>query len=65
MSVTEVKLKRLDDLEAEEVLLEGGESFLGKYYIFLTISPDKKGETLSETLYNTMIYFRSRTSAAD
>ena len=33
MSVTEVKLKRLDDLEAEEVLLEDGESFLGKYFI--------------------------------
>ena len=46
MSVTEVKLKRLDDLEAEEVLLEGGESFLGKYFIFLTISPDKKGDCI-------------------
>ena len=33
MSVTEVKLKRLDDLEAEEVLLEGGERFLGWYFI--------------------------------
>ena len=65
MSVTEVKLKRLDDLEAEEVLLEGGESFLGKYFIFPTINPDRKGEPLSETLYNTMIYFRTRTSAAD
>ena len=42
MSVTEVRLKRLDDLSAEEVLLEGGESFLGKYFIFLTITPDKE-----------------------
>ena len=42
MSVTEVKLKRLDDPESEEVLLEGGESFLGKYFIFLTITPDKE-----------------------
>ena len=42
MSVTEVKLKRLDDLGAEEVLLEGGECFLGLYFISdNTRTPDK------------------------
>ena len=40
MSVTEVKLKRLDDLGAEEVLLEGGECFLGLYFISDN-TPDK------------------------
>ena len=32
MSISEVQLKRLDSPEAEEVLLESGETFLGKIF---------------------------------